>query len=582
MSRTAKFIGVTLLALCLTLTMPVAAFAQPTPPNIDPPMVFSAQDMTEAMSVAVGSTVVEVTAISSPIGDLTLIAGLDNDGRVVLASWDGSQFRDWTANFNEYIGNNWTRINAIAYFNEDYFVGGTRLVDTQPVASIAYLCGLCYGSGRGSDQNLYSDSTLASHTAVTGMSYEGDTQNMAVTVAGSNALLLANDVSNWDNEYDPTFTVVTDPAMASAQAPIGLYGNEYSFNIDGKIEAETANVSSQAGAVKTLTAFPPYWAFGTSAGDVLAYGCDGGSAVAGQTLTTIAGTTDVMALNYDWVNSAWMVGAKGTSGTMRLFRDTHVPTVSAGSVAVSTTEVPFPATITENADAAFAGYYYMVGGTGAAGHLYKYNQVFTEMIDLDYLVSGMSKVNVVKQDNGVSQSGPFNGFGTSYAFVGGAGDMALVRVTESAAYNVDPIPAGEGTTANCPAGGASVTVPAGAVGTDYSVIVEKVAAGTPAVPGGLSLLGTSYEFKCFDTSGNPITAFDQPVTITISYDQAALNGMSEDSLIIYYFDTADSTWKAVTPCVVDKVNHTVTITVSHFTQFGVLGATATALPYTGI
>ncbi len=582
MSRALKIIMVTILAVSLVLAGPASALARPDIPTVDPPMIFTAHDLTAELSAAVGSSVVEVTAISSPIGDLTLIAGLNSGGHVVIASWDGTKFRDWTALFNRYIGTDWTRINAIAYFNRDYFVGGTRLVDTHPVASIAYLCGLCYGDGGGDDEKLCSDSTLASHTAVTDMSYDGDTQNLAVTVAGSNAFLISTGMNNWGNAYNATFAVVTDPAMAGAKAPIGLYGNEFSsIKVTSLKETETANVSDQADQVKALVDFP-YWTFSTSAGNVLAYGCDSGVNVAGQTMTTIADTTNILALDYDWMNSAWMIGAKGAGGTMKLFKDTHVPNVSAVNITRATTEIPFPATVTEKADADFAGYYYIVGGTGDTGHLYKYNQVYTEMIDLDYLIHGMSSVNIVKQDNGASQDfGPFNGFGTSYALVGGAGNTALVRITQEAVYNQDPILSGAGATVDCSGGGASVCIPAGAVNTDYGVIVEKVAAGTPGVPGGLSLLGNSYEFKCFDTNGAPITSFNQPVTITISYDPAALNGMSEDSLIIYYFDTADSTWKAVTPCVVDKVNHTVTITVSHFTQFGILGATATALPFTG-
>jgi hypothetical protein len=305
--------------------------------------------------------------------------------------------------------------------------------------------------------------------------------------------------------------------------------------------------------------------------------------------------SEVQSVGVDWTNNSLLVTGMGNVGIAKMFE------MSEGNDAV---ELNLPPTIDTKAGIGLsvsAGVT-LVGGTGrGAAHLYKRRPVAGEFINLDYMVAGMENVNDIYADPfagilgqsaksdlagtvlpkmsalglNAADAGPVNWM------IGGSGVKKLVAVYSTPlAQALNPA---VDNTVSSDAGGASVTLPAGSVPglANYDVTVEKVASGTPAVPGGLSLLGTSYEFNCYDNNGNPVTTFNQPVTITIDYDPTALNGMSEDSLIIYYYDTADSTWKAVTPSVVDKINHTLTITVSHFTQFGVLGATATALPYTG-
>jgi hypothetical protein len=573
MSKLTKILLVAVLAVSIMAVGPLSAIAVPSP-SVEPPMTFSRTDMTADYADCVGANVSEITAIGSGFGDgRTLIAGLDTNGRITLADWDGSQFNDWTDSWRHYIEDQfdwqWTKITSIVYFNRDYIVGGTRNVDGTEEAVVAALCGSCYPEG--DHEWLFNDSTLSSHQAVTGMSYDADSNKLGITVSGPDAMLIWNDASN----YSDSFQLVDNLAMEGATAPISLYGNSYFYSFASTGEIERDNT---AAPVKAMTSYPSYWTTGTKTGSVLAAGSSGFDNITPQTLTT-PGTGQVFSLDYDWTDNAWLVGVAGDDGIMKLFSDTTVPAITITTPAPATTDLGFPKTITANADGEFVGPYYLVGGTGADGaHLYKWKQASGEFIDFDYLVSDMSKINAVTLDL-YYLSGPFaNGLAEQSFFVGGD---KLLYLTETPMIDVPPVPSGEGSSAECGDGTASVTVPAGAINTDYNVLVEKVASGTPAVPGGLSLLGNSYEFECFDAAGLPVTTFEGNVTITIHYDVADLNGMSEDSLIIYYFDTADSTWKAVTPSVVDKVNHTVTINVNHFTQFGIMATTATALPYTG-
>lgn len=580
MSKHLRTFFVSVLAVSMMAVGPLAPVALAIDSIDDPPMTFSSSDMTADYNSEVHATTVEITAISSGTTDgRTLIAGLDDEGQITLADWDGDSFNNWTDAWDNYIESQynaqWTRITSIVYFNEDYIVGGTRKVGGVDQAVVAYLCGICYPWG--DHEGVFTDADLAAHASVTGMAYDADNNNLGITVSGPDGLVVWYDAYF----YAESFEDVENSAMAGANGPIALYGNS-SGGVPLGINSEPSRVDplSVTGLVRTLMA-PPYWVTGTATGSVLATGSSDFGDILPQTLTS-PGAGQVFSLDYDWNDYAWLIGVAGNDGAMKLFKDTHSPAVAPAGYTPAATDLGFPSTITENADGEFVGPYYLVGGTGSGGaHLYKWKQATGEFIDFDYLVSDMSSINAVSTQNG----GVFFDAlrpSTEYFFVGGAGSSVLRRLTETFVLDVTPTPSGTGSSKECGDKTASVTVPDGAINTDYNILVEKVASGTPAAPGGLSLLGNSYEFECFDDSGNPITTFDVPVTITIHYDEADLNGMSEDSLIIYYYDTADSTWKAVVPCIVDKTANTVTITVNHFTQFGILGYADPAMPYTGL
>lgn len=575
-TRIFRFLTVMLLSLSLCLLGPISALASPSP-GTDPAMTFAATDMTAGFNASVGSSVAEITAISKGVTDgRTLIAGVDTDGRVVLAAWDTSAFTNWTTLWRSNIENSgaWTRINSIVFFNGDYIVAGSRTVGGNQQAVVAYLCGVCYPVF--GHQGVFADANLAGHAAVTDMVYDASNLNLGLTVSEPSGFMVWRDARMYLNVFEP----VTDAPMSSATSPIALYGNSADF---GPFSDDEPVIMPDMSA-EVLHAMPssPYWTTGTTSGSVLAMGTSAATGIGPQTLTT-PGSGQVLSLDYAWDDSAWLVGVVGDAGVMRLFKDTHTPalTITTG-VTAATTDLNFPGTITTNADGEFVGPYYLVGGTGfGAAHLYKWKQLSGEFIDLDYLISDMSSVKVVAPEQAGGFFQPAN-LGTFNFFIGGTGSAKLLRLTETPVLGATPTPSGTADDFQCGDGSASVLVPNGAINQDYNILVEKVASGTPGAPGGLSLLGNSYEFECFDASGNPITTFDQPVTIVISYDPAKLNGMSEDSLVIYYYDTTDSTWKAVVPSVVDKVKHTVTITVSHFTQFGVLGASSQTLLNTGL
>ena len=73
--------------------------------------------------------------------------------------------------------------------------------------------------------------------------------------------------------------------------------------------------------------------------------------------------------------------------------------------------------------------------------------------------------------------------------------------------------------------------------------------------------------------------FPAPVTVTISYNPALLNGLNPASLTIYYWDEAAMTWAndGITIVNNDTINHRITFLLAHLSQFAAFGAAPTAL-----
>ena len=132
------------------------------------------------------------------------------------------------------------------------------------------------------------------------------------------------------------------------------------------------------------------------------------------------------------------------------------------------------------------------------------------------------------------------------------------------------------TTLTIPAAGGTVqtgdakvklVAPAGAVASDTAVTI--VPAIAPPSAAGL-VPGSAYDF------GPAGTTFTSPVTLTLSYDPAALPaGVTEDSLQLE--TVSAGAWGAVPGSAVNVATHTVSAPVSHFSTYGLLG---TVPPYT--
>lgn len=97
-----------------------------------------------------------------------------------------------------------------------------------------------------------------------------------------------------------------------------------------------------------------------------------------------------------------------------------------------------------------------------------------------------------------------------------------------------------------------LTVPAGAVKNDTLFSI-----GIP---------DDELFYNEFGTSG---LVFDVPVTVTMSYRNADLSGITETHIKLAWLDERTNTWKSMA-CVVDTVSKTVTGSLYHFSAYGLI------------
>lgn len=118
-----------------------------------------------------------------------------------------------------------------------------------------------------------------------------------------------------------------------------------------------------------------------------------------------------------------------------------------------------------------------------------------------------------------------------------------------------------GGTLSAAGGRVTLAFPSGAVSTNTTITVE-VASSVPASAG--LVPGSAYRF-----SPEGIT-FQQPVTLTVRYDPAALPaGVSDTSLALY--KVVDGAWQPAGVSLRDTAAHTVRAAIQGFSTYGVLG-----------
>ena len=97
---------------------------------------------------------------------------------------------------------------------------------------------------------------------------------------------------------------------------------------------------------------------------------------------------------------------------------------------------------------------------------------------------------------------------------------------------------------------------------------------TPSVTPPPDYAGLAFSLELLDAAGNPIPSptFDPPLDMTILYDEAQLPpGLAEDELGIFFYDSVAQEWTAAKVITRDTVLNTITVEVSHFTEFALAG-----------
>ena len=93
--------------------------------------------------------------------------------------------------------------------------------------------------------------------------------------------------------------------------------------------------------------------------------------------------------------------------------------------------------------------------------------------------------------------------------------------------------------------------------------------------GGATPVSFGYRLLAFDENMAPILHFNAPITLVVPFTAAQLAelGVTPDQLIPSYWDPSTESWKPVPNFTVQVFltgNGTVSITVDHFTDYGLL------------
>ena len=92
----------------------------------------------------------------------------------------------------------------------------------------------------------------------------------------------------------------------------------------------------------------------------------------------------------------------------------------------------------------------------------------------------------------------------------------------------------------------------------------KVNDNPPVPPSDSHIIGLAYDFTPEGAT------FDPPINITFQYDPNNLPlNVSEEDLVIAYYDTDNGRWEECS-CTFDPINHYITASISHFTNFALI------------
>ena len=128
-------------------------------------------------------------------------------------------------------------------------------------------------------------------------------------------------------------------------------------------------------------------------------------------------------------------------------------------------------------------------------------------------------------------------------------------------------------TLSAPGNTGTVTIPGGTKALDKNGnplqgITRSPPAVIPPAPGSGSVL-VSLDL------GPSGATFSTPITVEMKFDPAILPaGAGAGDLVIAYYDVAAGAWVPLNNIVIDTVNHTISCTTTHFSQFAVIYAPA--------
>ncbi len=135
--------------------------------------------------------------------------------------------------------------------------------------------------------------------------------------------------------------------------------------------------------------------------------------------------------------------------------------------------------------------------------------------------------------------------------------------------------------------GLEVNIPASTLSTSDSTTAKFDIKSDPTIMGSdpgteQNIVGSyGFDFTPKDASGNPIkTLSGDSITLTIPYTDADVASAGVDESKLVFASLTDGVWESFSTTV-DTTNNKLTVEVSHFSTFGVLGAASSSTGYAG-
>jgi len=103
---------------------------------------------------------------------------------------------------------------------------------------------------------------------------------------------------------------------------------------------------------------------------------------------------------------------------------------------------------------------------------------------------------------------------------------------------------------------------------------KTVFQSTKPPPSGKNFVGKTYDFVFIDPDGGPVSTISQPATLTLTYTDDDISGITESSLAPYRRGSGDASWQLISGATVDTANKKVTFSTANFSSFALIGSPA--------
>jgi len=194
-------------------------------------------------------------------------------------------------------------------------------------------------------------------------------------------------------------------------------------------------------------------------------------------------------------------------------------------------------------------------------------------------VSGTSLgTSFVVSPTGISCQGTSGSSGTP---IGGGGAVATPEtpttpITTTGQVTATAASGGKTTLTTDDSSTAAAELPANAVSASTAIAIspevkETVTASRPTPANRNVVGGYVYDYTA-TASGSTVSNFDEAVTLTFTYTDEQISGLTESSLRVFYWKVSSSEWIAL-ETTVDTDTNTLTADTTHFTYFAIMALT---------